>query len=131
LAQLATGPPDSIHPLSAHREVEPLFRRLGDRPWLARVLNNEGVFLAALGRPAEAALAYEEAAALHLANADPVMAASTLLNWAELLADDGRPAEAQVHLEKARQLLGALPAPPAWVMRTCETLTARLAGHRP
>ena len=68
--------------LAMHREVEPLFRRLSDRPWLARVVNNQGVFLATLGRTVEAAQAYEEAVELHLINADRALAASSLLNWA-------------------------------------------------
>jgi len=117
--------------LTIHRKVEPLFRRLGDRPWLARVLNNQGVFLSTLGRPTEAALAYEEAAGLHLGNADPALAASSLLNWAELLLDLGQEAQARPPLERAGQLLAALPAPPAWVMRTYETLNGRLFTSAP
>ena len=105
-----------------------MFRRLSDRPWLARVVNNQGVFLATLGRTAEAAQAYEEAVELHLINADRALAASSLLNWAELLLDHGQAAEARTRLEQAQELLSALPSPPAWVVRTYETLTRRLAG---
>jgi Tfp pilus assembly protein PilF len=107
--------------------VEPLFRRLGDRPWLARVVNNQGVFLTALGRRVEAAHAYEEAAELHLIIADRALAASSLLNWAELMLDHGQVAEAQMRLERAQELLSALLSPPAWVVRTCEALTRRFA----
>ncbi len=120
----ATGQTEAA--LAVHREVEPLFRRLGDRPWLARAVNNQGVFLAALGRVDEAAAAYAEATELHLTNGDGALAASTQLNWAELLLDNGRPAEARSHLAQAEALLAALPTPPAWVLRTYETLKQRL-----
>ena len=36
--------------LALHLEIEPFFRRLSDRPWLAKVHNNMGIFLACLGR---------------------------------------------------------------------------------
>lgn len=113
--------------LTMHREVEPLLRRLSDRPWLARVVNNQGVFLATLGQTAEAAQAYEEAVELHLVNADHSLAASSLLNWAELLLDHGQATEARTRLEQAEELLFALPSPPAWVVQTYEILTRRIA----
>ncbi len=122
------GSGETAQALAIHREVEPLFRSLGDRPWLARVLNNQGVFFATLGHANEAALAYEEAADLHLGNADPVMAASSLLNWAELLLDQSRPTDAQERLNQAGELLRSVPAPPAWVMRTYDTLIARTSS---
>ena len=36
--------------LEMHREIKILYRRLGDRPMLARVINNEGSFLLAFGQ---------------------------------------------------------------------------------
>ena len=51
--------------LDLHREIEKFYRRLGDRPMLARVINNEGAFLSVLGRWDDAALAYEQATQMH------------------------------------------------------------------
>ena len=48
--------------LDLHREIEKYYRRLGDRPMLARVINNEGAFLLALGRWEDAARSFEQAA---------------------------------------------------------------------
>jgi tetratricopeptide (TPR) repeat protein len=120
---------ETARALAIHREVEPFFRRLGDRPWLARVINNQGVFLAALHRSTEAGLAYEQAADLHLADGEWTFAASSLINWSELLLDEGRTAEAAACLARAKALLDTIARPPEWVMRSFEQQLARHAAE--
>ena len=99
--------------LEMHREIEIVYRRLGDRPMLARVINNEGAFLLALGRWEEAARAYEQAAQMHLEIGHLGDAAISLLNWAEILLDRGDAEQAQARLQQAGELLDALPGSPA------------------
>jgi hypothetical protein len=111
--------------LDLHRELAPIFRRACDRPWLARVINNEGVFLETLGHAAEAVLAYEEAAALHLAHADRAMAAASLLNKAEVLLDARDAPAAAAQMDEAAALLAAVPAPPAWILNYRDRLMQR------
>ena len=111
--------------LAMHLEVEPLFRRLGVRSELGNVLNNQGVFLAALNRPEQAQTAYEEAVRLHLANGDRIHAADSLNNCAELLLDHGMVAVARERLEQAHALLQALAGPPGWLLKDHATLAER------
>jgi tetratricopeptide (TPR) repeat protein len=99
--------------LEMHREIKILYRRLGDRPMLARVINNEGSFLLALGRWEEAARAYEQAAQMHLENGHLGGAATSLLNWADVLLDRGDAERAEARLQQAGELLDALPGSPA------------------
>ena len=68
--------------------------RLGDQPWLARVVNNTGVFLQALGRPAEAYVAYHRAAALYAQSRERPYACSALINCVDALLDQGKLVEA-------------------------------------
>ena len=115
-----------MHALALHREVEPLLRRVGDRPWLAWVLNNQGVFLAALGRPDDALVAYHEAVRLLLATDNHAEAANALTNCAEVHLDQGRTVEAQDALAQARALLQALPDPPPWIVQWYQSQVARV-----
>jgi tetratricopeptide (TPR) repeat protein len=95
--------------LNLHRGIERFYRRLGDRTMLARVINNEGTFLLALGRHDEAALAYEQATQMHTDIGHLADAATSLLNWVELLLERGDAEQARVRLRQAGELLGALP----------------------
>jgi tetratricopeptide (TPR) repeat protein len=118
--------------LAVHREVESHYRRLGDRPMLARVINNEGAFLLALGRWEEAARAYQQAAQMHLEIGHLGDAVISLLNWAEILLDRGDAEQAQSRLKQAGELLDALPGSPAPVRQyyaaLLERATAALAS---
>ncbi len=96
---------------------------------MARVLNNEGVFLAALGRPDEALIAYQEASRLHLATDNHAEAASSLTNCAEVFLDRGRMVEAEDTLAQARTLLQALPDPPDWVVQWYESQVVRIGSE--
>ena len=95
--------------LDLHRGIERFYRRLGDRTMLARVINNEGTFLFALGRHDEAALAYEQAIQMHTDIGHLADAALSLFNWVELLLDRGDAEQARVRLRQAEELLGELP----------------------
>ncbi len=120
--------------LALSLEAETALRRLHNRPVLARVCNNHGMFLAALGRLAEAQEAFEEAARLHLENGDRLYAADSLNNCANALLDAGRLDEAQDYLARARALLEALPSLPDWMVEDCQRLAARFelaAGTQP
>lgn len=119
-----TGRPEEALALSLEAEV--VFRRLRHRPFLARVCNNHGIFLAALGRLAEAQDAFDDSARLHLANGDQVYAASSLTNCAEVLIDQDRLIEAQEHLTRAAELLDSLSERPRWVLHDYHTQQARL-----
>ena len=110
--------------LALHREIEIVYRRLGDRPMLARVINNEGAFLLALGRRDDATRAYEQAAHMHLESGNLGDAAVSLLNWAEILLDRGDAEQAQTRLGQAGELLGALPDSPV----TCAPVLCGVAG---
>jgi Tfp pilus assembly protein PilF len=118
------GQPEEALALS--QAAEEVFRRLHHGPFLARACNNTGIFLAALGRPAEAQVAFDEAARLHLANGERLYAADSLNNCAEILLDQGQPAEAEGYLAQVSDLLQALPNPPGWVMRDYESYRTRL-----
>ncbi len=118
--------------LLLHREVEAVFERVGDRYWLPYVLNNEGVFLTALGRTDEAMQALVRASDLHRANANPGSLAGVLLNRTELLLDLGRGGEALELIREVDEILAALSTPPAWVARARKELQPRLdAASRP
>ena len=73
---------------------------------LARVINNEGAFLLALGRRDDAALAYEQAAQMHLEIGNLGDAAISLLNWAEILLDRGDAEQARTRLSAGRSVAG-------------------------
>ncbi len=81
--------------LRLNREVELFYRRLGDRPMLARVINNEGIFLAESDRWDEAAQAFEQASQIHRESGNLGEAATSLLNWAEILLDRGNAEQAR------------------------------------
>ena len=118
--------------LDLHREIEMYYRRLGDRPMLARVINNEGAFLLALGRWEDAARSFELAAQTHLETGNLGDAATSLLNWVELLLDRGETEEAQGQLLQTAELLGALPDPPAQLRRRYAVLLEQAAtGQAP
>ena len=108
--------------LDLHREIESFYRRLGDRPMLARVINNEGAFLSALGRWDDAALAYEQATQMHREIGNLGDAATSLLNWVELLLDRGDAEQARDRLQQTAELLAALPDPPSQLRRRYATL---------
>lgn len=95
--------------LDLHRGIERFYRRLGDRTMLARVINNEGTFLFALGRHDEAAPAYEQAIQMHTDIGHLANAALSLFNWVELLLDRGDAEQARVRLRQAEEFLGELP----------------------
>ena len=116
--------------LDLHREIERFYRRLGDRPMLARVINNEGTFLLALGRRDEAARAYEQAAQMHLEIGNLGDAAISLLNWVEILLDRGDAEQAQVRLQQAGELLGALPDSPSPLRQYYAALLERATAER-
>lgn len=109
--------------LALNREAEPRFRRLGDRPWLARVLNNQGIFLEQLGRMDEAADAYGQAVQMHRSNGNLAYAAMTLLSITEMWIKQERLDLARAAWTEADQLLAGLPHPPPREM-------ARLAQFR-
>lgn len=99
--------------LELHRGIELFYRRLGDRPMLARVVNNQGTFLLALGRWDEAALAYEQAVHIHLDINNIGEAGTSLLNWVEALLPRGEVAQALLRLQDAKALLDTQPSPAA------------------
>jgi tetratricopeptide (TPR) repeat protein len=115
-------------------ETEAALRRLYNRPILARVCNNHGIFLSALGRLSEAEEAFEESARLHHENGDRLYAASALINAAEVLIDQQHGAEASQRLAQARDWLDALARAPRWLRNDYQTQAARLealAGAQP
>jgi tetratricopeptide (TPR) repeat protein len=112
--------------LALSQAAEEVFRQLRHGPFLARTCNNTGIFLAALDRPAEAQVAFDEAARLHLANGDRLYAADSLNNCAEILLDQGRLSEAADYLTQVRSLLETVPNPPGWVLRDYERYRTRL-----
>jgi tetratricopeptide (TPR) repeat protein len=112
--------------LALSQAAEEVLRQLRHGPFLARVCNNTGIFLAALGQLAEAQVAFDEAARLHLANGDRLYAADSLNNCAEILLDQGRLAEGGDYLAQVRSLLETLPNPPGWVLRDYEIYQTRL-----
>ncbi len=116
----------SAEALALSLEAEGVFRRLGHRPFLARVCNNLGIFLSALHRLAEARDAFVEATRLHLENDDRPYAASAMVNCAEVLIDQRRWTEAGEQLAQAQRLLDTLSMRPRWVTRDYETQLARL-----
>jgi tetratricopeptide (TPR) repeat protein len=107
-------------------EAETALRRLHNRPILARVCNNHGIFLTALGRLADASAAFAEAMRLHLENGDRLYAASALINYAEVLIDQRYWPEARERLAQARGLLDTLTEHPRWVCDDFEVQQARL-----
>ena len=115
--------------LDLHREIERFYRRLGDRPMLARVINNEGAFLSALGRWDDAALAYEQATQMHRESGNLADVATSLLNWVELLLDQGDAEQAQDRLQQTADLLAALPDPPSQLRRRYATLLGQAKTH--
>ncbi len=115
-------------------EAETALRRLRNRSILARVCNNHGIFLTALGRLSEAEEAFEESARLHHENGDRLYAASALINAAEVLIDQQRAAEASPRLAQARDWLDTLAQAPRWLRNDYQTQSARLealAGAQP
>lgn len=112
--------------LALNLEAERVFRRLRHRPFLARICNNHGMFLAALGRLAEAQEAFDESVRLHTENGDRLYAAHALCNCAEVLIDQGAEAAGRWYLEQARSLLDSLPDPPQWLMHEWEIQRSRL-----
>ena len=118
--------------LGLHREIELVYRRLGDRPMLARVINNQGTFLLAMGKRDEAAQAFEEAAHLHLDIGDLGDAATSLLNWVEILLHQGEMEQALTRLRQVKGLLDALSSPSATVReRYAALLGQATAEHAP
>lgn len=109
--------------LYLHLAVEPVFRRLGDRPYQAHARNNIAVFLEALGRWEEAQEAYAQAAELYLAVNHRAQAAAALISLSEVSLTRGQPTAAKMALEQAGALLGSLARIP-------EDLTARLAAQQ-
>ena len=116
--------------LALNREIEIVYRRLGDRPMLARVINNEGAFLLALGRQDDATRAYEQAAHMHLESGNLGDAAISLLNWTEILLDRGDAEQAQTHLRRAGELLDTLPDPPSSMRQYHAALLERATVER-
>lgn len=114
--------------LALHQEVEPQFRRMGDRPQLARVNNNMGIFLACLGRFGESKAAFDSAVRLHLEMNDRLLATDTLTNCAEHLLDQGRVDDAAGYLQRGRELLDTLPSPPDYLLRDWDRQWQRLAA---
>ena len=102
--------------------------RLGDQPWLARVVNNTGVFLQALGRPAEAVVSYHRAAALYMESRERPYACSSLLNCVDCLLNEGKTVEASAVMGKVDEMLKELDLPPEWLLREVEEQVTRLAG---
>jgi tetratricopeptide (TPR) repeat protein len=118
--------------LRLHHEIEQFYRRLGDRTMLARVINNEGVFLAELDRFDEAAQAFKFAAQMHQECGNLSEAVTSFLNWTEILLDRGGAVSAQCLLQQAMELMNMLPGPPAQLRRRYAALlkqtTAELAS---
>ena len=116
--------------LALLREIERFHRRLGDRPKLARVINNEGAFLFELGRVTEAARALEQAARMHLEIGNLGDAATSLLNWGEILLRQGDPEQALARLQETKELLDALPDPPAQLRQDYAALLEQVMAQR-
>lgn len=120
--------------LALSLKAEAVFRRLHHRSFLARICNNHGMFLAALGRHGEAQEAFDESVRLHLENGDRLYAAHALCNCAEILIDQGSWDAGRAYLARARDLLDSLPERPQWLLREWESQRARLedpAGTQP
>lgn len=111
--------------LTLNVEAEADLRLLHNRPFLARVFNNHGMFLAALGQLGEAQAAFEEATRLHLANGDRLSAADSLNNCANALMDQSKLDEAHDYLTRAQTLLETLPSLPGWMLEDRQRLTER------
>lgn len=116
--------------LAVSLEAEAALRRLRHRPFLARTCNNQGIFLTALGRLAEAQEAFDEAARLHLTNGDRLYAANSLANCAEILIDQNTCGPAEAYLTQVRALLDALPLPSERMERTYQTYLTRLQAKK-
>ena len=116
--------------LRLHREIELFYRRLGDRPMLARVINNEGACLIALARWNEAAQAFELAAQMHRESGNLGEAATSLLNWAEILLDKDAAEQAQARLQQAAELIDALPGPSTQLRQQYANLQERTIAKR-
>lgn len=116
--------------LAISQNIEAVYRRRNDRTHLARVVNNEGVFLAALGRFDEALRAYASAIDLHLAAGNLLYAARTRINCAEVLIDLDRLTEAELCLRQVREVFEAGPHPPGWIVREYEVEAARLEARK-
>jgi len=97
--------------LNLHLAIAPFYRRLGLRPMLARVTNNQGAFLIELGRQDEAALAFEQAAQLHRESGNLGEAATSLLNWCDILLARNAIDELLARLEQVKALLDAQSVP--------------------
>ena len=97
---------------------------------LARVINNEGTFLLALGRHDEAALAYEQAIQMHTDIGHLADAATSLLNSVELLLDRGDAEQARVRLRQAEELLGELPDSPSPLRQLYSALLQQAMAER-
>jgi len=120
---------DPRRALALHREVEPLFRRLGDRPSLARVLNNQGVFLRDLGQPDAAAEAFGQAVTLHLQNGNNTYAVMTLLTLAQMRINLGDIESARGSLGEAEGLLAVLPHAPKREMERLREMMRMVKGE--
>jgi tetratricopeptide (TPR) repeat protein len=117
--------------LAASEQVEQELSRLGDQPWLARVVNNTGVYLQALGRPAEAYVAYHRAARLYTQSRERPYACSALINCVDALLDEGKRVEASAVMGQVDGMLKELDPPPEWLLREVDVQVTRLAALSP
>jgi tetratricopeptide (TPR) repeat protein len=116
--------------LGLNREIEVFYRRLGDRPMLARVVNNQGLSLFDLGRWSEAVLAFEQAAQMHLDIGDLDDAATSLLNLVEILLARGEAEQALARLPQVQDLLDAQSNPSAKVRQRYVALLGQAMAQR-
>ncbi len=116
--------------LGLNHESEVFYRRVGDRPMLARVTNNQGLSLFDLGRWGEAALAFEQAAQMHLDIGDLDDAETSLLNWVEILLDRGESEQALTRLRQVQDLLDTQSSPSAKVRQRYAALLGQAMAQR-
>ena len=83
-----------------------------------------GVFLQALGRPAEAYVAYHRAAMMYTQSRERPYACSALINCVEALLDQGKHVEASAVMGQVDGRLKEMDPPPEWLLRDVDLQAA-------
>ncbi len=115
---------DSARALVLYRQASPVIRQLRDRAWLARIANNEGVFMVNLGWAEEAEEAFREAVKLHKATGDFARAADSLHNMVNQFLTHDLPIDVIPRLDEALELLQKLTEIPPHMLERNQTLRA-------
>ena len=84
--------------------------------------------LQALGRPAEAYVAYYRAAKLYTQSRERPYACSAMVNCVDALLDEGKLVAASAVMGQVDGMLKGLDPPPEWLLRDVDVQAARLAA---